>query len=193
MLVIKPTASELGRKMSTFLCAHTFTGNCLRHRKKETMRILNHRLLLGEENPCLRILQGEVWTGDNETKLKFILENYFFLRETPLLILLGDLVFVLKVQKCSESSVEHRAQHKNDWRKKDFYKLEERKISASAIPLDSWGFLLDSQTWPWTQRFSPPGIQNGMGLNWALHTQPQGSTWSSLNQPACLPSSPNPS
>ena len=50
-------------------------------------------------------------------KLKFILENYFFLRETPLLILLGDLKpFVLKVQKCSESSVEHRAQHKNDWR-----------------------------------------------------------------------------
>lgn len=38
MLVIKPTASESGRKMSTFLCAHAFTGNCLRHRKEEGKR-----------------------------------------------------------------------------------------------------------------------------------------------------------
>ena len=46
-------------------------------------------------------------------KLKFILENYFFPRETRLLILLRDLKsFVLKVRKCSESSVGHRAQHR---------------------------------------------------------------------------------
>ena len=46
-------------------------------------------------------------------KLKFILENYFFLRETRLWILLGDLKsFVLKVRKCSESSVAHQAQHR---------------------------------------------------------------------------------
>lgn len=50
-------------------------------------------------------------------KLKFILENYFFLRETRLLILLGDLKpFVLRVLKCSESSVEPRLNTENDWR-----------------------------------------------------------------------------
>ena len=86
-------------------------------RRRKTMRILNHRLLLGEENPYLRILQGEGWTGDNNMKLKFILENYFFLRETRLLILLGDLKpFVLRVLKCSESSVEPRLNTENDWR-----------------------------------------------------------------------------
>lgn len=55
------------------------------------MRIFNHGLFLGKENPSLRILQGEEWIGDNEIKLEFISENYFFLRWTQLLILLGGL------------------------------------------------------------------------------------------------------
>lgn len=38
MLGIKPKASESGRKMSIFLCAHTFLGNCLRHKKEEEKR-----------------------------------------------------------------------------------------------------------------------------------------------------------
>lgn len=35
MLGIKPTASESGRKMPIFLCAHTFRGSCLGQRKEE--------------------------------------------------------------------------------------------------------------------------------------------------------------
>lgn len=95
------------------LCAHVHRKLPQAQKRRKTMRILNHRLLLGEENPYLRILQGEGWTGDNNMKLKFILENYFFLRETRLLILLGDLKpFVLRVLECSESSVEPQARHR---------------------------------------------------------------------------------
>jgi hypothetical protein len=60
MLRIRLTASKLDRKMSIFLCAHFHRKlPPAQKKRRKTTRILNHRLLLGKENPYLRILQSE--------------------------------------------------------------------------------------------------------------------------------------
>lgn len=113
------------------------------------MRIFNHRLFLGKENPYLRILQGEEWIGDNEIMLKFISGNYFFRRWTQLLILLGDLQpFVSKaVQWKQHGTLGYR--QKMAGGKEDLKIWKKEKCFGHS--LDTYGCLVGIQTWPRTQ------------------------------------------